>query len=85
MNVVPSQLTLYTRIGCHLCDDMKEQLEILQQQYQFSLNIVDIDADNDNYLRLRYGERVPVLAGGEQEICHYFLNQELLLNYLNSF
>jgi glutaredoxin len=84
MSAVPSQLTLYTRLGCHLCDEMKEQLEIFQQQYGFSLNIVDIDADNDNYLRLRYGERVPVLAGGDQEICHYSLNQELLVSYLNN-
>lgn len=82
MSAVEPQLTLYTRIGCHLCDDMKEQLEALQRQYDFTLNIVDIDADNDNYLRLRYGERIPVLTIGEQEICHYYLNQELLLTYL---
>lgn len=82
MSAVVPQLTLYTRIGCHLCDDMKEQLEALQQQYDFTLNIVDIDADNDNYLRLRYGERIPVLTIGEQEICHYYLNQDLLLTYL---
>ncbi len=70
-------LTLYTRVGCHLCDEMKQQLNILQQQYEFSLNLVDVDADS--YLRLRYGERIPVLAIGEREICHYYLNNELLM------
>ncbi|HHB92736.1 MAG TPA: glutaredoxin family protein [Thioploca sp.] len=70
-------LTLYTRVGCHLCDEMKQQLNILQQQYEFSLNLVDVDADS--YLKLRYGERIPVLAIGEREICHYHLNNELLM------
>ncbi len=72
-------LTLYTKIGCHLCDEMKQQLDVLQQQYEFSLNLVNIDADS--YLKLRYGERVPVLAVGEQEICHYYLNNESLMEY----
>jgi len=72
-------LTLYTKVGCHLCEEMKQQLDVLQQQYEFSLNLVDIDADS--YLKLRYGERVPVLAIGEQEICHYYLDSGSLLEY----
>jgi glutaredoxin len=73
-------LTLYTRVGCHLCEDLEQQLALLQQHHHFSLNVVDIDADHN--LALRYGERVPVLAAGEQEICHYYLNQDLVLEYL---
>jgi thiol-disulfide isomerase/thioredoxin len=75
-------LTLYTRVGCHLCDEMKQQLERFQEQYGFSLNVVDIDADS--YLRLRYSERIPVLAAGEREICHYHLNKDLVLKYLRT-
>ena len=45
-------LTLYTRVGCHLCEEMKHQLEQFQQQYRFSLNVVDVDADS--YLKLNY-------------------------------
>ena len=75
-------LTLYTRVGCHLCDEMKQALVLFQQQYDFSLNIVDIDTDS--YLKLRYGERVPVLAAGDQELCHYHLNEKLLLDYFKS-
>ena len=56
-------LTLYTRVGCHLCEEMKRQLEQFQQQYHFSLNVVDVDADS--YLKLNYGERIPVLAAGD--------------------
>ena len=75
-------LTLYVRAGCHLCDDMLQQLGSVQQQYDFSLNIVDIDADS--FLKLRYGERVPVLAEGEKEICHYYFNQEAIVTYLQN-
>lgn len=72
-------LTLYTRVGCHLCEEMKCQLEQFQQQYRFSLNVVDVDADS--YLKLHYGERIPVLAAGEQEICHYHLDKNVVLAY----
>jgi glutaredoxin len=78
--IIKPTLTLYTRVGCHLCDEMKFQLAQFQGEYGFSLNVVDIDADS--YLRLRYGERVPVLAAGEREICHYHLNKGLILDYL---
>lgn len=73
-------LTLYMRVGCHLCEQMQVQLEILQQRHNFSLNIVDIDTDN--YLKLRYGERVPLLAAGEQELCHFHLDEGVLLAQL---
>jgi len=40
--------------------------------------------DSDENLSLRYGGKVPVLAHGEQEICHYFFNAEVIRNYLHS-
>ncbi len=74
-------LTLYTRSGCHLCEEMMQAVAQLQPHYQFSLNVVDIDADS--YLQLRYGDRVPVLAVAEQELCHYHFNKEIVLKYLS--
>jgi thiol-disulfide isomerase/thioredoxin len=78
----PVSLTLYLRQGCHLCHDMEQHVMSFQKQYGFTLHIVDIDADK--LLKLRYGERVPVLAAGEQEICHYFFNKDLLQQYLKA-
>lgn len=77
---VHSTLTLYTRVGCRLCEEMKQQLEPFQKQYGFSLNVVDIEADS--YLKLRYGEKIPVLVAGERELCHYQLNKDFLLEYI---
>lgn len=75
-------LTLYTKVGCHLCEDMKQQLELLQQDYDFYLHLVDIEADH--VLKLQYGERIPVLTAGEKEICHYHLNEAFLLDYFHT-
>ncbi len=50
MNVV-----LYTRAGCHLCDDAQSLLEA----HGLSLQLVDVDADKG--LRQRFNECVPVV------------------------
>ncbi len=69
-------LTLYSRLYCHLCEDMLRALRGLQPVLGFDLNVVDIDADPA--LAGRYGERVPVLNLGDDEICHYFLDESAL-------
>src|SRR5437870_10624485 len=53
------EVVLYTRSGCHLCDQAKEQLRVLQQQTAFDLREVDID--QDAALRQRYNDEVPVI------------------------
>ena len=75
------RLTLYGRAYCHLCEDMLHALEGLQQELRFTVETVDVDADP--VLERRYGERVPVLVGpDEQEICHYFLDLTALTDRL---
>ncbi|MCK5718558.1 MAG: glutaredoxin family protein [Thiomargarita sp.] len=74
-------LTLYSRTGCHLCEEMQDALNKLQQRYSFSFNIINIDTDKQ--LKQRYNEWIPLLAAGEQEICHYYLDQNALLAYLD--
>jgi hypothetical protein len=40
-----------------------------------------VDVDSDDELRSRYGERVPVLLAGGDEICHYHLDRAALDAY----
>jgi hypothetical protein len=61
---------------------MLEQLSLLQQQHSFEIDIVNVDADAG--LVSQYGTLVPVLTLGEQQICHYFLDQAALLQALDS-
>ena len=76
------KLTLYTRIGCHLCDDMYQQLNDLRQDYSFFIRTIDVDSDVD--LCQRYGDKVPVLMAGETQLCHYFLNPVIVIQYLKN-
>ena len=74
-------LTLYSRIGCHLCDDMQAQLQRLQSQMSFEIAVIDID--EDDVLRERFNEKVPVLALGEDVICCHFLDERSLRETLS--
>jgi thioredoxin reductase (NADPH) len=73
-------LTLYGRHYCHLCDDMSAALEPLIAEFGLALTRVDVDADPA--LESRFGEKVPVLAHGENELCHYFLDGPRVRAYL---
>ena len=72
-------LTIFVRSGCHLCEDMLRDLEPLRREVGFELHVVDIDGDAS--LEARYGTRVPVLAGGENELCQYFLDKVAVRQY----
>ncbi len=76
--------TLYSRSYCHLCDDMLQALLALQTDSErFSVDVIDVDADEA--LVARFDELVPVLYGklDEPELCHYFLNEEAVRAYLS--
>lgn len=62
-------LTLYSRPGCHLCDEMKKQIAPLVAQFHAQLREVNIDADP--ILRQRYNEEVPVLFLGSRKVAKY--------------
>ncbi|HZV07157.1 MAG TPA: glutaredoxin family protein [Gemmataceae bacterium] len=51
---------MYTRRGCHLCEQAWQQLERAKQRYGFTLQQVDVDGDPQ--LVSEYGECVPVVT-----------------------
>ena len=65
-------VTLYGREGCHLCDDARAGLVELRERVPFSLQEVDIEADDD--LHRRYLERIPVIALDGEELYDFFLD-----------
>ena len=55
-------LTLYTTLGCHLC----EQLEALVRQLaNQAVLLTPVEISNDDTLMARYAQRIPVLADAE--------------------
>ena len=69
-------LILYTRKDCHLCEDMHRQLQELQHDYGFEIDLRDVDAKPD--WMSAYSDKVPLLLAGSDEICRYFLDLEAL-------
>ena len=76
------QLILYSRPGCHLCEDVAAQLEPLLRG-RATLEIVDVDSSVA--LERRYGLRIPVLVDGDVELSSYPLDAERVARHLASF
>jgi glutaredoxin len=53
------QVQIYSRHGCHLCEQALETLEILQSELDFEIEEIFIDGDPE--LECKYGDQVPVI------------------------
>jgi len=54
------RVTLYTKKGCHPCEEAKELLLRLQREYD--LAIAEVDIESDKGLQTIYGSLIPVVA-----------------------
>ena len=70
-------VTLYSRPGCHLCDDARVALERLSAQAPFTIEEIDITLDDR--LHARYLERIPVVALDGEELFDYEVDEGALL------
>lgn len=57
---------LYTRPGCHLCEEAKKNLLLLQENSEFKITERNID-ERDEWTE-KYGLMIPVIALNEQII-----------------
>lgn len=73
-------LTLYTRAGCPLCEDLAEEAGGLLEGSGHGLAAVDVDADPE--LKARFGWDVPLLFHGSAEICRHRLDPAALRAWL---
>jgi glutaredoxin len=64
-------LTLYSRPGCHLCDEMKEITDPVAKELGCQLSEVDISADPE--LEARYATEIPVLLVNGRKAFKYRL------------
>jgi glutaredoxin len=54
------QVVMYTRQGCHLCEDAWKLLREAQQRFGFTLDSSDVDSDAE--LASLHGDSVPVVT-----------------------
>jgi glutaredoxin len=57
--VSPKTLLLYSKPGCHLCQEMKAV--VLKVAAEANTPIEEVDISGDPALLARYGEEIPVL------------------------
>ena len=78
-----TELTLYGRPGCHLCDEARDSILGLRQQgYAFELREVDIETD-DELLRSHL-ERIPVVAVDGEVVSELVLDRDSLVARLDT-
>ena len=75
------RLTLYTREGCCLCEEMKKAVRELSGQ--IPLELEEIDVDESPELKKRYGHEVPVLFVNGRKAFKYRLTVRELRKKLN--
>lgn len=70
------RLQLYTRAGCHLCDELLAVARPIIDRHGVSIEKVDIDTDLE--LLQRYRLDIPVLTMDGEEICRHRLDADAL-------
>ncbi|MQA29544.1 MAG: glutaredoxin family protein [Luteitalea sp.] len=73
-------LTLYSRPGCHLCDDMKAAVTEVAETVPLQVQEIDISTDAD--LERRYGLEIPVLLVEGKKAAKYRVSVEDLRRIL---
>lgn len=56
-------VTLYTKIDCGLCDEVKHSLQLLQGAFPHQLQEIDIAQDDALFQQYRY--KIPVVRIGD--------------------
>jgi len=73
-------LTIYSRPGCHLCEEMKTVVARVARRVELTLNEIDISTDPS--LEQRFGLEIPVLLVGEKKIAKYRVTETELTRIL---
>jgi glutaredoxin len=75
-------LTIYTRPGCHLCDDMKRAVHRAVDGSQHPASIEEIDISADPELERQYGREIPVLMVNGRKAAKYRVTEADVMRML---
>jgi glutaredoxin len=78
------RLTIYSRPGCHLCDEMKSLVHRVAAAHAHhgSITLDEIDISTDPDLLDRYGVEIPVLMIDGKKVAKYRVSEEELVRML---
>jgi glutaredoxin len=75
-------VTLYTKEGCHLCEQALDLLNQVRRRHPFELELVDILDDPAAYDR--YKHDVPVVMLNGREVARHRVTPEQLIAHLST-
>jgi len=76
-------VNLYTRDGCHLCDETREAILALRDR-GLDLVLREVDIEADERLHATYLERIPVVEVGGRVISELGIDEAALLAAITS-
>jgi len=68
-------LTIYSRPGCHLCDEMKSVVSRVIRSTRADATIEEIDISRDPKLEATYGLEIPVLVIDGKKVAKYRVSE----------
>lgn len=77
-----TNLTIYSRPGCHLCDEMKAVVRRVSATVPVSLEEIDISGHAE--LERLYGLEIPVLLADGKKVAKYRIGEGELLRILEA-
>ena len=77
-------VSLYSRPGCHLCDEMKAVVQRVARASEVPITIEEIDISMDPDLEARYGLEIPVLLVDGRKAAKYRVTERELTRILGS-
>jgi glutaredoxin len=77
-----TEVVVYSKPGCHLCDIVKVQLETLRASHAFNLREVNILEDHE--ARQQFELEIPVVFINGKKAFKYYLDEKQFLRKLES-
>ena len=76
------RLTIFSRPGCHLCEQMRAVVERVSRRVRVPLEIQEVDISTDPALEALYGRELPVLMIDGRKVAKYRLADDDLVRKL---
>lgn len=76
-------VTLYSKPGCHLCEDALAVLERVRAELPFAL--CELDITTDESWHRAYFDRIPVVMLDGEELFEFFVDVEYLRRRLGTY
>ena len=75
-------IAIYSRPGCHLCEEMKAVVQTVVRRENASVTIDEIDISTDPALESRYGLEIPVLMVDGKKAAKYRVTEDAVTRML---